>query len=327
MGLIGCAAAYGQAQSTPRMYKSTASVFVSTQRGDTTTELVQGSTFAQNLIQSYAQLAEMPSVLDPVITKLGLDTTAVALAKSISSDTPLNTVLINISATNSSPAKAAEIANAVSASLATTAQNLAPKSANGAPAISMQQVAEAQPAAYAFAPNTKLMMATGLLGGLAVGVVWALARQIFNTRLRLEADLRHVSRHPLIGKIWDRGHNSNHDIVFRDEPHGQDAESFRRLAANLQFLNPDLPVRSIVVTSAQPGDGKSGIAINLSLALAERFDKVLLIDGDLRRPMVATYCGIEGGVGLTTVLAGAVELAEVIEPWAPSISSPPEQFL
>lgn len=328
LGLVGGIAAFGIAENTPRLYKSTTSVFVSTQRGDTTTELVQGSTFAQNLIQSYAQLATMPSVLEPVITKLNLNTTPVGLAKSVSADTPLNTVLINITVSNGSPARAAEIANAVSESLTITAQKLAPKAANGASAITMKQVAEAQPAAFPFAPKTKFMVATGLLSGLAVGLIYALGLQVLNTRLRQEADLRRVTKLPLIGTIRERGRKTRPGMIFRQVPEGPDAESFRRLAANLQFINPDSRVRSAVVTSAMPGEGKTVTAINLALALAERFDRVLLIDADLRRPRVAHYCGIEGGVGLTTVLSGAAELADVIEPWGtidilPSGALPP----
>lgn len=315
LGLIGGVIAFGMAQDTPRMYKSTTSVFVSTQRGDTTTELVQGSTFAQNLIQSYAKLAVMPSVLEPVITKLHLGTTPAGLAKSISADTPLNTVLINITVSNSSPARAAEIANAVAASLSITAQRLAPKDSQGIPAITMQQVAEAQPALYPFSPNTKFMVATGILSGLFIGIVYSLALQILNTRLRRESDLRGITKLPLIGRMYDRGRRPSNDIIFRQAPDSHDAESFRRLAANLRFINPDSAVRSVVVTSALPNEGKSGTSINLALALAERFDRVLLVDADLRRPRVANYCGIEGGVGLTTVLSGAAELADVIEPW------------
>ncbi|MCY0905728.1 polysaccharide biosynthesis tyrosine autokinase [Arthrobacter sp. H14-L1] len=313
--LLGGLVGFGVSQLAPRMYKSTSSVFVSTQQGNTTTELVQGSTFTQNLIQSYAQLTKLPSVLDPVITKLDLATSAQDLATSISVDTPLNTVLINITVANGSPAEAARIANAVSSSLAVTAQALSPKAANGSPAITMQQVAEAQPAVGPFTPNTRLSAATGLLIGLILAIVYALGRQILDTRVRTDADLRRISELPLLGRISDRGRKERRQPLFQAAPYGTQAESFRRLAANLQFMNPDSTVRSVVVTSALPHEGKSTTAINLSLALAERYARVLLVDSDLRRPQIAYYCGIEGGVGLTTVLAGSAELAEVIEPW------------
>lgn len=313
--LLGGVVGFGVAQQAPRMYKSTSSVFVSTQQGNTTTELVQGSTFTQNLIQSYAQLTKLPSVLDPAITKLGLATSAQDLATSISADTPLNTVIINITVVNGSAAEAARIANAVSSSLALTAQALSPKSSNGSPAITMQQVAEAQPAARPFTPNTRLTAATGLLIGLILAIAYALGHQILDTRVRTDADLRRISELPLVGRIGDSGRKGRSQPLFQEAPYGVQAESFRRLAANLQFMNPDSTVRSVVVTSALPHEGKSTTAINLSLALAERYARVLLVDADLRRPQIAYYCGIQGEVGLTTVLAGSAELAEVIEPW------------
>ena len=96
LALLGAGIGFVLGLNSPKMYKASSSVFVSTQRGSTTTELVQGSTFTQNLIQSYAKLAKMPSVLGPVITKLNLQTTPERLADAVSADTPLNTVLIEI---------------------------------------------------------------------------------------------------------------------------------------------------------------------------------------------------------------------------------------
>ena len=91
------------------------------------------------------------------------------------------------------------------------------------------------------------------------------------------------------------------------------AESLRSLRTNLQFMDVDNPPRSIVVTSPLPGDGKSTIACNLAITLAQSGSAVVLIDGDLRRPTVAESMGIPGGAGLTDVLAGRAELTDVLQ--------------
>ena len=64
-----------------------------------------------------------------------------------------------------------------------------------------------------------------------------------------------------------------------------------------------------------PGEGKSSVALGLALSLAESNDRVLLIDADLRRPSVADYTGLDGSVGLTTVLLGGASIDEAVQPW------------
>ena len=317
LALLGACIGFMIGLNSPKMYKASSSVFVSTQRGSSTTELVQGSTFTQNLIESYAKLAKMPSVLGPVIEKLDLETTPDRLANAVSADAPLDTVLIQISVTDQSPSRAALIANAVSSSLATTAQALSPKSDNGTPAITMQQVQQAQVPVTPYAPDKRFMTLTGFALGLAIACAYALGRQVLDTRLRTAHDIQRATQIPLLGAIPDVRKKGSGVADFRTQKTGVTAESFRKLAANLEFLDPDSPVRSVVVTSAVAGEGKSSTAINLALALAERSERVILVDADLRRPRVAEYCGIDGTLGLTTVLTGRAQLEDVIEAWGP----------
>lgn len=317
LALLGASIGFFMALNSPKMYKASSSVFVSTQRGSTTTELVQGSTFTQNLIQSYAKLAKMPSVLSPVITKLDLQTTPAQLSDAVSASSPLNTVLIEITVTDQSPTQAALIANAVSSSLATTAQALSPKADSGMPAVTMQQVEQAQAPNNPFEPDKRFMTLTGFALGLAMASAYALGRQVIDTRLRTVQDIQRVTQIPLLGTIPGVRKKGEEVADFRTRRTGVTAESFRKLAANLEFLDPDAPVRSVVVTSAVAGEGKSSTAINLALALAERSERVILVDADLRRPRIAEYCGIDGTLGLTTVLTGRAELEDVIEPWGP----------
>lgn len=201
LGVLGLVAAWAYASSVPPLYKSTSSVFVSSERGETTSELVQGSTFSQNLVQSYAQLATMPAVLEPVIAQLNLDSTAQALATSVVATTPLNTVIIEITVSNESPARAAATADAITASLSTVVQKLAPKGPNNTPSITLSTVSQAQIPTFPYSPNTRLLLITGLGGGLALGVVYALARELLDNRVRGEKGLLRVTDAPLLGKI------------------------------------------------------------------------------------------------------------------------------
>lgn len=319
MGLLGGAVAWGYAAMLPAQYQATNSVFVTSDRGETTSELLQTSTFTQNLVQSYAQLATTPTVLGPVITQLGLNISTQDLASRVTAVTPINTVFINITVTSLSAAQAVELADAVSASLATTVQSLAPKSPNNLPSITVKTVSPAQTPSAPFTPNTKLIVITGLLLGLVLGVLYALVREVFDTRVSTAKDLDRVSADPLLGMVGRRRRTDPAGLVMRAMPHSALAEAYRRVRANLEFIDVDNPPRSIVVTSALARDGKSTTAINLALAMAERSSRVLLIDADLRRPSIAELCDLEGDVGLTTVLLGDVGLEDAIVRWSDGI--------
>jgi capsular exopolysaccharide synthesis family protein len=90
-------------------------------------------------------------------------------------------------------------------------------------------------------------------------------------------------------------------------------EAFLKLRTILQFMDIDNPPRVIVVTSPLPGDGKSTVAANLAAALSMADRKVVLIDGDLRRPVVAESFGLVEGAGLTDLLIGRVRFSDVAQ--------------
>jgi succinoglycan biosynthesis transport protein ExoP len=73
--------------------------------------------------------------------------------------------------------------------------------------------------------------------------------------------------------------------------------------------------RSFVITSSIPSEGKTTTSANLAIALADSGAQVVIIDGDLRRPKLASYMGLEGAVGLTDVLISRTELADALQPW------------
>ncbi|MCA1721071.1 MAG: CpsD/CapB family tyrosine-protein kinase [Actinobacteria bacterium] len=102
---------------------------------------------------------------------------------------------------------------------------------------------------------------------------------------------------------------------MQDKPRAARAEAFRQLRTNLQFLEVDEPVRSFVITSSVPKEGKSTTACNLAITLAQAGVRTLLIEGDLRRPRIADYLGLEGAIGVTNVLIGQVPLQDALQPW------------
>ena len=310
--IIGGAVAYAYASTLPALYKSSASLLVGSTQGETTSELLQGANYSQNLVQSYAAMATMSSVLTRAIDDLDTDVTVRQLAAKVSAEAPLNTVIIEVSATDSDPEQAARIANAVARALASTVESISPKNADGQATVQLETVAVADAPTGAISPNTRLIVLSGAAVGLVLALIFAFAREMLDTRVRDEGELERVTGLPITGEI-PRSRDKTASPVALSAT-GPDSEAFRRLWTNLQFADVDRGVRSVLVTSAVAGEGKTTTASKLAAAAAERLDRVLLVDADLRRPMVAVRQHLEGSVGLTTVLRGGAQLEDVIVP-------------
>jgi capsular exopolysaccharide synthesis family protein len=103
------------------------------------------------------------------------------------------------------------------------------------------------------------------------------------------------------------------DMISIKNPKSHAAEAFRTLRTNIQFSSLDNEIRSIVVTSTQPAEGKSTIISNLAVTMAQSGKKVLLIDCDLRKPSVHKKLGISNQEGLTSLLSKEKTMEEVVK--------------
>lgn len=316
--LFGIAAAAGYSLITTPKYVASTQLYVSVKStGDVATgDLVQGGSFAKQAVTSYVDVVNSAIVLDDVIKELHLDMTATQLAPTIAASSPLNTVLLDISVTNSDPVLAAKIANSVGRNFSRIVVNQLEKPVGEA--VSPVKIETIQPAlvpAKPASPKVPLNIALGLLLGLAVGVGIAVLRNVLDTRIHSLHDIELVTDSPMLGGITLDPEAKKRPLVVHADPKNPRAESFRSLRTNLQFVNVEGGPRSFVVTSSVPGEGKSTTTANLAIAMAETGARVALIDGDLRLPRVAEYMGLEGGVGLTDVLIGRAELADVLQKW------------
>lgn len=315
LGLAG-GAAYASMQA-PKYVAST-QLYVSVRtEGAATGDLVQGTTFARQIVTSYVDVIGTALVLEPVVEKLGIDLTAQALSGRVSATTPLNTVLINITVTDTDPALAARIADATAASFANIVQNELeqPATEGGASPVQITVTDPASEPTAPSSPNVPLLIMLGGLLGLAAGIGFAVLRTVLDTRIHTIHDLESITDRPMLGGVAYDPEAKKRPLIVHADPRSPRAESFRTLRTNLQFLDVDSASRTYVVSSAGPGEGKSTTTANLAIALAETGARVLLIDGDLRLPRVAEYMGIEGGVGLTNVLIGQIEVSDALQKW------------
>ncbi|MFF4687408.1 polysaccharide biosynthesis tyrosine autokinase [Streptomyces sp. NPDC001307] len=320
---VGAAAAV-TGLSTP-VYEARTQLFVATHTGEDSAELNQGQSFSQARVQSYAAIVTTRQVTEPVVKKLGLRTTPEELASRITATAPLNTVLIDIAVRDTAPERAARIANAVAERFSAVVERLETPKLNQAQRgksrtdgktasspVSLGVTQEAVAPTGPVSPRPLLNLAAGLLGGLLLGAGVVALRETLDTTLKSSETLSEFTALPGLGTIpYDR--NATRRPLVSTDVRSKRAEAFRKLRTNLQFSQVDDRPRVIVVTSSVPGEGKTNTAVNLALSLAEAGVSTCLVDGDLRRPCVASVFGLVQDAGLTTVLIGQARIEDVMQ--------------
>lgn len=308
----------------PPKYTATAqamATYNASQDGESISQQSTGGTYISNQITSYPTLAATEKVLKPVINELGLDETVDDLAGQITVTNPTNTAFVNIAAVDGDPKQAADIANAVAESLKTVIENDLYTGDTSPVKVSIVQ--KAQTPLTKSSPKTVLYLAVGVVLGLIVGVFAALIKDLLNTRVEEPSDVRGVVRASSLGSVPVDDSLESKRPVLVSQPNGAIAEEFRRIHTNIDFLQTDRTEgvgQLLVITSAQPSEGKTTMAINTAVALAEDGAKVLLIDADLRHPSVAHHLGIEGAAGLAHVLSGQMGPKDVVQSyWKPNL--------
>ncbi|WP_137119548.1 polysaccharide biosynthesis tyrosine autokinase [Segeticoccus rhizosphaerae] len=314
MVLLGLAAVASVA--TPKSYQASTRLFVSTAGGDTSTDLLQGSSFTQNRVTSYADVIKSPKVLNPVIEHLGLDSTADQLADRVDATVPPDSVLIQVAVTSHDPRQATEVADAIGKQFTKTVADLETVGSDQRSPVKVSVIAEPTVPTSPVSPKPARNLALGLVLGLLLGAGVAVLREMLDTRIKGEKDCEQVTDATVIGGIAYDPDAADRPLIVQTDPHSPRAEAFRSLRTNLQFVDAANHPKSIVFTSSVPDEGKTTTTANLAITLAASGAKVCAVEGDLRRPRLLSYMGMEGAVGLTSVLIGQAELDDVLQSFA-----------
>ncbi len=150
-----------------------------------------------------------------------------------------------------------------------------------------------------------------LVLGLVLGVALAFSADALTARVRTVDEIQERLGLPLLARIPDAAQRrrGREQLAMLASPHGADAEAFRILATNLDFVSADHPVTKVLVTSALPGEGKTATIANLGVAFARIGRRVVLVDLDLRSPSIDRLFGLAPGQpGVTDVATGRMTL-------------------
>jgi capsular exopolysaccharide synthesis family protein len=320
--VLGTVAALGITVLQPRVYTATATGYVSTPAADAATSntaaanaALAAAQLAQSQVNSFVTIGTWRPVAEYAIHKLDLAATPEALVQQVTVTNPLNTLVIQVDANSGTPQAAHNLAEAWIQGMQQQIVKLQTTGNKGNAATVMLIPGEsAQLPTSPSSPDVKLYLALGAVLGLVLGLGYAVTRQVLDRRVR---DPREIQRQtgaavmaaiPVAKEVGESRLLFGFDAERRETPA---TEAMRKLRTNLQYTSIDDPPRVIVVTSPLPGDGKSFVAANLAMGFAAAGQRVILIDGDLRRPVVASIFGLKDDAGLTDLLARRATIPDI----------------
>lgn len=152
------------------------------------------------------------------------------------------------------------------------------------------------------APRSAVIMVVFLLLGLVVPIAFIFVKGLLNTSITNRSDVEKLTKIPILAEL---AHNKSTEAIFdHNSTSIANAELFRLLRAKLQFVLNAPNEKVVLVTSTQPGEGKSFVSLNLAISLSLMDKRVLLAGLDLRKPTVAKYLGVNHKEGVTSYLSG-----------------------
>lgn len=310
--LLGLGAAVAVTAVTPRTYTGQAQLFVATNDKDSSNAYA-GGLFTQQRVKSYTKIANSPAVLEGVIAKLNLNTTPEQLAKKISAQAPLDTTLVDIRVQERSAARAQAIADETAVQFTQYIDNIETASTDAPPLVKASVIGDPGPPSSPTSPRPALNLAIGLLCGLVVGTAGAVLRQSLDATVRSASDVRRRLGITVLGALPKppRRHAHSGQVVgttSRDE-------SLSQLTTRLRFSSDGRMPSSLLITSTLPAEGRTETAIGLAANVARTGRRVVLVEGDLRRPRLARALDLLDTPGLTDVVNGEAELDVALQSW------------
>jgi Mrp family chromosome partitioning ATPase len=160
------------------------------------------------------------------------------------------------------------------------------------------------------APRPKRVLVLGAATGLVLGLILAFVIEALDNRVRSEREIEELLGAPLLGRIPPPSRDG--EVAMATDPESETAEAVRQVRIRLELANLEAQARTIVVTSAVEGEGKSTTAANLAIALARAGRRVVIVDFDLRRPSLLQFFGARTRPGLTDVITGSAKLDQAL---------------
>ena len=302
MALGGVGALVATTRQT-KVYGSSFTLFLSDRQGHPVSPLIADS--SQSRFASYATLAGSEPVQALIFNRTGI-----AGGYAVSAVGVPSTIFLRLTTTAGSPQTVYAIAKAYADVFPTYVSRF---EGSGGTGTALRVFEPPRLGAALISPDKRRNVEVGLALGLIVGLGVLLLLEALDNKVRDVTELERMTDVGVAAAVPMEFRGEQ--LICERQPRSQRAEAIRLVRTNVQFAGIGGPLRTLVVTSPGAGEGKTSVATDLAIACAQAGQRVVLVDADLRKPRVAEVFALPTEPGVTNVLVGDVELAEVLIPW------------
>jgi len=304
-----------------REYTATTRLFVAATGGNSSSEAYSGSQFSEQRAESYAQMITSEQLTQRVVDKLKLPMSAEALSSEVTAAIVPRTVLLDVSATDPSPDRAAAIANSLADAFIQYAGPLETPAGQSTPRSTITVVSRAQVPLFPSSPNVGVNAAYGCIGGILVGLVGLALVTVFSRRITSAEELGRFTGAPTVGPITTPDRNVNASMDRFDAWRPAEAEELRRLRVYVDAHDP--PPQVILIAPASCGDAANALGVGLAAVFSEAGRTTALIAAD--STLDARWFGLkDDAAGLGDLLDGRSSFDDVLHSTArPDLSVVP----
>jgi receptor protein-tyrosine kinase len=298
--------------ATPE-YTATARLFVSAAGGSSSTEAESGGKFAEERTESYAHMITSEQIAQRVVDQLGLPMTAQELSSKVTAAIVPRTVLFDVTATDPSPDRAAEIANAFAQAFIVYAGALETPVGANYPRATTTVFSPARAPSSPSYPTPGKNVFYGIAGGVCVGLAAIALATVFSRRIHSADELGRITGTPALGPINTPDRDADSRLAHLAAWDMRATEDLRRLRVEIDAHDP--APRVVLVTSASPGNSATPFGVALAAAFCETGAATALIVADPEIDSRSFGSSLGDGVpGLAELLAGQASFDEVLVP-------------
>ena len=290
------------------------------------------------LTNTYKVIIKSPVILEQVNEKLNLNMTAQALTKKINVANEKDSQVISVTAEDKDPKVARDVANATADVFKGEVAKI--MNVDNVTVLSKAEVAENQ---SPIKPRPMLNVAIAFVVGLMASVGLAFLLEYLDNTVKKEEDVENLLGLPVLGivarmdeetmnvkshapssrKVRDKqlalnlfkkkNHRQRRQLIAHQQPKSPISEQYRNIRTNVEFAAVDTNLHSLMVTSANPSEGKTTTTANMAVVFAQQGKKVLLIDADMRKPAMHQMFQVDNIFGLTNVLTHSERLEKCVQ--------------
>lgn len=291
---------YDKSIKKPLYTTYTTIILTKSNEAQTSTTITQNDILLnQKLVETYTKIIKSKLVLDQVISETGITYTAEELGQNVAVEAYENTEMLKISVTDSDPELSASIANSIAQVFSGEVAKI--YQMNNISVIDIAQVPD-EVSNNTLTRDFFIALFISIFG--SIGVIFII--YYFDDSIKLTDDLEEEIGMPVIAKVFKSDIGSKNrgkvELLVQKYPKSVVSESIKTLRTNLQFSSVDSELKTILVTSSIPGEGKSFISANLAISFTQTDKKVLIVDCDMRKGRQHRIFKLSNTKGLSNLL-------------------------